>query len=64
MQHDLLISHCRPLVQQWLCGEAASGLERILLKGLWENMDWCTCHRDITENTVENSEKHHTINQS
>ena len=46
------LSPC-PLFQQWLCGKAASGLERILcrllVKKLLESMDLCTGPHDITE---------------
>ena len=41
-----LLLPCCPLVQQWLCGKAASGLERILCRvPVKELQDRCTgCH--------------------
>ena len=49
----------------WLCGKAAIGLEKIscreLVKRIRESIDMCTGRCDMT---VENSFKHHTINQS
>ena len=40
------LSHCCPLFRQWLCGKAASGLERVLcgvlVIELQEGMDMCT----------------------
>ena len=66
-QDSFLFRRC-PLFQQWLSGKAASGFERILCRALVKKtprkhgyMHWLLW---INWNTVENSIKHHTINQS
>ena len=47
------MSHHCPLFRQWLCGNRASGLERILcvvlVKEVQESMDRCSGRHDTTE---------------
>ena len=70
LRQDSFLSHRCPLFRQWLCGKAASGLQRILcgggyrLKEPQKSMDMCTGRCDITELLLKTALNTITMNRS